>query len=120
MDSRYKSVVSILLLSFISITVSETGYQVIFSRDDEVVRNTFTLKCQYTSTGLGLSNAKWFFNSTDYSSNPCTHDALISGDELVLTLVPECEGYIQCGTDTILSLPRLLLSEFEVIYSVCG
>ena len=115
MDSRYNSVVSILLLSFISITVSETGYQVIFSREDEVVTNTFTLKCQNTSTGLGLSNAKWFFNSTDYSSNPCTQDAMISGgmmDELVLTLVPECEGYMQCGTDTVLSPSKLLLSEF--------
>ena len=121
MDSRYTSVVSILLLSLISATVSETGYKVIFSRDDEEVRNTFTLRCQNTSTGLGLSNAKWFFNSTDYSSHPCTQDAVISGDmmdDLVLTLVPECEGYMQCGTDTILSLPRLLLSEFEIIVCV--
>ena len=114
------SVVAILLLLLISATVSETGYQVIFSRADDVVRNNFTLTCQSTSTGLGLSNAKWLFNSTDYSTNPCTQDAMISGGMMVLTLVPECEGYMQCGTDTILSLPRLLLSEFEIIYSVCG
>ena len=109
------SAVSILLLSLISAAVSATGYRVIFSRDDDVVRNTFTLRCQNTTTGLGLSNAKWFFNSTDYSSNPCTQDAMISGDMmeyLVLTLVPECEGYMQCGTDTILSPSKLLLSEF--------
>ena len=59
------SVVAILLLSLISATVSETGYQVIFSRADDVVRNNFTLTCQSTSTGLGLSNAKWLFNEPD-------------------------------------------------------
>ena len=116
MGSRYTSVVYILLLSLISIALSETGYQVIFSRDDEEVRNTFTLRCQNTSTGLGLSNAKWFFNSTNYTSNPCTQDAVISGGMMVLTLVPECEGYMQCGTDTILSPSKLLLSEY--IYCV--
>ena len=116
MGSRYTSVVSILLLSLISIALSETVYEVFFSRDDEEVTNAFTLMCVNTLIGTQLSNAKWFFNSTDYSSNSCTQDAVISGEYLVLTLVPECEGYIQCGTDTILSLPKLLLSEY--IYCV--
>ena len=115
MGSKHTFLVSILLLSLILATVSETSYKVTIERDDEDVVNKLILNCQNSTSGLGLSDPKWLFNGTDYSSNPCTQNATTSGSMLVITLDPECEGYMLCGTTTILSPPRRLLSEFTII-----
>ena len=114
MGSEYTFFVSILLLSLILTTVSGTSYEFTINRDDNAV-NKLTLNCRNIVNGDGLSDPKWLFNGTDYSSNPCTQNATTSESMLVLTLDPECEGYMQCGTVTILSAPRRLLSEFTII-----
>ena len=111
MGSEYTFFVSILLLSLILATASETSYEVTINR----AVNNITLNCRNIMTGFGLSDPKWLFNGTDYSSNPCTQNAMTSGSMLFITLDPECEGYMLCGTETIFSAPRRLLSEFTII-----
>ena len=68
------SVVSILLLSLISAAVSETGYQVIFSRNDDVVTNTFTLRCLNTTTGVVMlsGSLKYFVTLSSLNRHTCT------------------------------------------------
>ena len=89
---------------------TNNGYRLNLSRDVNAVQ----LTCQLLNTlnvPQTVTNPVWYFNGSIHDEHPCTKSATISSNSFQMTLVPECEGYLQCGEDggKDVSLPRLLL-----------
>ena len=80
--------------------------------------NTITVICVSTGPKDPISNPLWFLNGANTSETSCLTDDGINGNQLIFTITPDCEGYLQCGIQETcaVSLPQRLYGEPVTVF----
>ncbi len=81
-------------------------------RDDSESRNKVSVTCSRFNNSIPkeVTDPVWYMNGSN--NTVCIQEAVTTSNRFELVLLPECEGYLQCGDrlrDDV-SVPLLLLS----------
>ena len=109
------STVSLLLLVLqFSAAIAGDSFVVALTTRQGPRGNNFFIRCQnLTGSNFGvftvLSDPKFFRNGLEFSQDECMRNFdLFSNGSIAVHMTPPCEGYIQCGTNAVLSPPLKL------------
>ena len=74
--------------------------------DPPSTANVIVARCTSVGPSDPISNPVWYLNGVNMNESRCLQGSSPSANQLTFTITPDCEGYLQCGTQDTCAVSR--------------
>ena len=74
--------------------------------DPPSTANVIVARCTSVGPSDPISNPVWYLNGENMNESRCLQGSSPDNNQLTFTITPDCEGYLQCGTQDTCAVSR--------------